>query len=396
MAELNLELLSHELIDLETKASQKRINIFDEAFTKLKRGNKESVDALRVIEKSFVEEQKQEKQAFNELLEKVKENDDSLNLGLDNYHKNYKVENETKKLVDSKEKAIQPKMMVSRKETHDANFKYDRILKEEKDTLREKQDNFEEFEKNSKAKIFDLEKRCRLELSKSKSQTVASYDLLQKQLLETNNRKEIKDINKQIQEMQKQGIKNEKNIKLNYQDLIEVEKLNYEENKKKLLIDITNTNLSFTLKKLEIEKEKKHINLRTQIELDKYDFGSKRAITNLNQKMVLKKNSLVLSYKEKKRDLVLKAKADQIEKINYKETVTNDFVNVMENNYKASIENLKMQDQLINTAYVNELNKYNVFMKNMLENVCEMIKSMHSEYFDNVIKNEYDNYLNQG
>ena len=258
MAELNLELLSHELIDLETKASQKRINIFDEAFTKLKRGNKESIDAMRTIEKSFVEEQKQEKQAFNELLEKVKENDASLNLGLDNYHKNYKVENETKKLVDSKEKAIQPKMMVSRKETHDANFKYDRILKEEKDTLREKQDNFEEFEKNSKAKIFDLEKRCRLEISKSKSQTVASYDLLQKQLLETNNRKEIKDINKQIQEMQKQGIKNEKNIKLNYQDLIEVEKLNYEENKKKLLIDITNTNLSFTLKKLEIEKEKKH------------------------------------------------------------------------------------------------------------------------------------------
>ena len=391
MAELNLELLSHELIDLETKASQKRINIFDEAFTKLKRGNKESVDAMRVIEKTFVEEQKQEKQAFNDLLAKVKENDDSLNLGLDNYHKNYKVENETKKLVDSKEKAIQPKMMVSRKETHDANFKYDRILKEEKDTLREKQDNFEEFEKNSKAKIFDLEKRCRLELSKSKSQTVASYDLLQKQLLETNNRKEIKDINKKIQEMQKQGIKNEKNIKLNYQDLIEVEKLNYEENKKKLLIDITNTNLSFTLKKLEIEKEKKHINLRTQIELDKYDFGSKRAITNLNQKMVLKKNSLVLSYKEKKRDLVLKAKEDQIEKINYKETVTNDFVNVMENNYKASIENLKMQDQLINTAYVNELNKYDVFMKNVLENVCEMIKSMHSEYYDNVIKNEYDN-----
>ena len=66
-------------------------------------------------------------------------------------------------------------------------------------------------------------------------------------------------------------------------------------------------------------------------------------------------------------------------------------MNVMENNYKASIENLKMQDQLINTAYVNELNKYDVFMKNVLENVCEMIKSMHSEYFDNVIKNEYDN-----
>lgn len=391
MAELNLELLSRELIELETKASQKRINIFDEAFTKLKKGNKESLDAMRVIERSFVEEQKQEKQAFNELLAKVKENDDSLNLGLDNYHKNYKVENETKKLVDSKEKAIQPKMMVSRKETHDANFKYDRILKEEKDTLREKQDNFDEFEKNAKAKIFDLEKRSRLEVSKAKASTIASYDLLQKELLNTNNRKEIKDLNKKIQEIQKEGIKSEKSIKLNYLDLIEIEKLNYEENKKKLLIDITDTVLNYNLKKLEIETEKKHINLRTQIELDKYDFGSKRAINNLNQKMVLKKNSLVMSYKEKKKELVDSAKANQIEKINYKESITNDFINVMDNNYKAIFENLKMQNKLINNAYVEEMNKYDVYFRNILDNICEMIKSMHQEYYDNVIKNEYEN-----
>ncbi|MBP5408397.1 MAG: hypothetical protein J6Y42_04600, partial [Bacilli bacterium] len=391
MAELNLELLSRELIELETKASQKRINIFDEAFTKLKKGNKESLDAMRVIERSFVEEQKQEKQAFNELLAKVKENDDSLNLGLDNYHKNYKVENETKKLVDSKEKAIQPKMMVSRKETHDANFKYDRILKEEKDTLREKQDNFDEFEKNAKAKIFDLEKRSRLEVSKAKASTIASYDLLQKELLNTNNRKEIKDLNKKIQEIQKEGIKSEKSIKLNYLDLIEIEKLNYEENKKKLLIDITDTVLNYNLKTLEIETEKKHINLRTQIELDKYDFGSKRAINNLNQKMVLKKNSLVMSYKEKKKELVDSAKANQIEKINYKESITNDFINVMDNNYKAIFENLKMQNKLINNAYVEEMNKYDVYFRNILDNICEMIKSMHQEYYDNVIKNEYEN-----
>ena len=391
MAELNLELLSRELIELETKASQKRINIFDEAFTKLKKGNKESLDAMRVIERSFVEEQKQEKQAFNELLAKVKENDDSLNLGLDNYHKNYKVENETKKLVDSKEKAIQPKMMVSRKETHDANFKYDRILKEEKDTLREKQDNFDEFEKNAKAKIFDLEKRSRLEVSKAKASTIASYDVLQKELLNTNNRKEIKDLNKKIQEIQKEGIKSEKSIKLNYLDLIEIEKLNYEENKKKLLIDITDTVLNYNLKKLEIETEKKHINLRTQIELDKYDFGSKRAINNLNQKMVLKKNSLVMSYKEKKKELVDSAKTNQIEKINYKESITNDFINVMDNNYKAIFENLKMQNKLINNAYVEEMNKYDVYFRNILDNICEMIKSMHQEYYDNVIKNEYEN-----
>ena len=282
-------------------------------------------------------------------------------------------------------------MMVSRKETHDANFKYDRILKEEKDTLREKQDNFDEFEKNAKAKILDLEKRSRLEVSKSKAQTIASYDLLQKELLNTNNRKEIKDLNKKIQEIQKEGIKAEKSIKLNYLDLIEIEKLNYEENKKKLLNDITDTALNYNLKKLEIETEKKHINLRAQIELDKYDFGSKRAINNLNQKMVLKKNSLVMSYKEKKKELVDSAKTNQIEKINYKESITNDFINVMDNNYKAIYENLKMQNKLINNAYVEELNKYDVFFKNVLDNICEMIKSMHNEYYDNVIKNEYDN-----
>ena len=391
MSELDLELLSRELQEGLKKATTKRLQSFDDACLKLKRGNKESVDAMRVIERSFIEEQKLEKQNFTTLQTQVSAIDNELKGGLDTYLASYNIEHEARKLEDSKEKGVMPKMMIYRKETHDANFKYDRILKEEKDTLREKNDNYLEFEKQSKAKVFDLEKRCRLEVNKEKSQTLASYDDLQKKLLDTNNRKEIKEINKNIQEMQKVGLKKEKEIKLNYQDLIKTEKLNYEENKKKILIDINGTTKDFALKKLEIEKEKKLINLRYQIELDKYDFGSKRAINNLNQKMLLKKNSIVLSYKENKKNLVEAAKATQIENINKKKTMTNDFLSVMDKNYDAFNETQKLGSKLIKDVYVEEYNKYSTYLNEIIKNVFNMLIDLNNEYFDKVVTSEYEN-----
>ena len=391
MSEISLEILSKELVDNMTKAESKRLAYFDEAFTKLKRGNKEATDAMRVIEKSFQEELKLEKTAFSDLQAKVQEIEGNLKTGLDAYYNQYNVDAEAKKLQDSKDKGVQPKMMIYRKETHDANFKYDRILKEEKDTLREKQDNFDDFERNAKARVFDLEKRCRLEVNKEKAASLASYDNLQKQLLETNNRKEIKDINKQIQSIQKQGLKNEKEIKLNYQDLIKTEKLNYEENKKKLLIDILETETQYRLKKLEIEVEKKHINQRLQIELDKYDFGSKRAINNLNHKMVSKKNSLILSYKDEKKALVEKEKENQIERIKYKETVTNDLISVQEKNYSAFIETINMGTKLTNDYYVAELDKFTEYLHKVLSGMSEMLTNFYTEYFNNVVRIEYEN-----
>ena len=393
MSELNLELelLSHDLIEVSKKASTKRIAYFDEAFSKLKKGNKESLDAMKIIEKSFQEEEHQEKQSFLELQDKIKEIENNLKSGLDNYYANYSIDKETKKLEESKDKGTQPKMMIYRKETHDANFKYDRILKEEKDTLREHQDAYDDYVKQFKAKILDLEKRCRLEVNKEKAQNLALYEDLQKKLLETNNRKEIKDLNKQIQDIQKVGLKNETNIKLNYQELIKNEKLNFEENKKNLLIEINNIEKDYKLKKLEIETEKKHINLRFQIELDKYDFGSKRAINNLNQKMIAKKNSLIMSYKSNKKDVVNEAKAKQIEKIKYKESITNDFVNVMESNYNAYNETLKLGTNLIKDVYVQDLDKYTIYLENIFKNLCSMIISLHEEYINTSINIEYEN-----
>lgn len=391
MSEISLEILSKDLVENMKKAESKRMAFFDEAFTKLKRGNKEAVDAMRQIEKSFQEELKLEKTAFNDLQTKVKEIENNLKIGLDAYYNQYNVDGEAKKLQDSKDKGVQPKMMIYRKETHDANFKYDRILKEEKDTLREKQDNFDDFEKNAKARIFDLEKRCRIEINKEKASSLASYDDLQKKLLETNNRKEIKDINKQIQSIQKQGLKTEKEIKLNYQELIKTEKLNYEENKKNLLIDLLETETIYRLKKLEIEVEKKHINQRLQIELDKYDFGSKRAINNLNHKMVAKKNSLVLSFKDEKKALVEKEKEAQIERIKYKQTITNDLMTVQENNYRAYIDTINMGSKLTNDHYVNELDKFTEYLHKVLAGMMEMLVELHNEYFNNVINLEYEN-----
>ena len=54
-------------------------------------------------------------------------------------NKNFNIDVETQKLQDNKEKGMLPKTQIYRKETHDVTFKSDRLLKEEKETLKLKQ-----------------------------------------------------------------------------------------------------------------------------------------------------------------------------------------------------------------------------------------------------------------
>lgn len=391
MSELiNMELVLKEVLETNKKQADKRLSFFNDLFVKLRRGNRESVDALRVIEKNYQAELALEKEMFNLLKTNIEGLENELKVSLDNFNKNFNIENETLKLANNKEKGLMPKTQIYRKETHDVTFKSDRLLKEEKDTLKEKQEAFEEFENTYRNKIQDLEKRLRYEVNKIKNSTLNEYDDLQKSLLNNNNRKEIKQINKKIEEIRKVGIKSEKDIRLQYLKEIELVEIEYTKLKKDALVEINNIKKDFNIKKLELESERKIINLNYQIELDRYDFGSRRAINNLKQKMLLKKNAVILNQFEKIKNVSLEYQKEQREKIEYKRTISKDFIEVMDNNYKAFDETLKVGTVLLNNVYFEQIDAFKVYLHNGINHAYSLFVCLHDEYVNNVIANEYE------
>jgi hypothetical protein len=161
MSEQNIELLIKEVLETGKKAQDKRLTFFNDLFVKVRRGNRESVDALRAIEKNYQAELALEKENFNGLKAAVEEIEKELALSLDNFNKSFNIDSETEKLQNNKEKAMMPKTQIFRKETHDVTFKLDRLLKEEKETLKTKQDEFDELENSYKSKLQELDKKLR-------------------------------------------------------------------------------------------------------------------------------------------------------------------------------------------------------------------------------------------
>jgi hypothetical protein len=132
MSELiNMELVLKEVLETNKKQADKRLSFFNDLFVKLRRGNRESVDALRVIEKNYQAELALEKENFNSLKAAVEEIEKELALSLDNFNRSFNIDAEAEKLQNNKEKGMLPKTQIFRKETHDVTFKLDRLLKEE-------------------------------------------------------------------------------------------------------------------------------------------------------------------------------------------------------------------------------------------------------------------------
>lgn len=391
MSEMTIKDMIENIIDENKLNGNKRVSFFNELFAKIKKGNKESYDVIKLIDKNYNEEIKKEKEQFEILKQNISAIEKELDGAIKNYYDNYNIDVEEKKLADSKEKGVTPKILIYRKETHDNNFKYDRILKEEKDVLKTKQDAYDDFEKTYKSRIFDLEKKKRYEINKEKATIIANSDDLQKKLLNTNSRKEIKDINQNIQSIRMQGLQKEKEIKLAYLQLINEENLKYEIEKNRLKNEIKTITKDYAIKKKEIEFEKKNINLRYNIELDKYDFGSKRAINNLNQIMIKKKNSLIIASHEEKRNLSNLYREKEIECIKHRKTMNDDLISVMGNNCDSYFKTIDLARKVSINNYLEAIDNNKKLMKCVIDYFQSLLISIHQEYVGNVINNEYEN-----
>ena len=86
MSEINIELVLKEVLETSKKAQDKRLSFFNDLFVKVRRGNKESFDALKIIEKNYQNELLLEKENFNSLKTNVENLEKELKESLDNFN----------------------------------------------------------------------------------------------------------------------------------------------------------------------------------------------------------------------------------------------------------------------------------------------------------------------
>lgn len=265
---------------------------------------------LNSLDEDFLklcEKQRKVIEKFQNQIEKLKE---ELQIGLTVFDENFNIEKEEEKLVAQKKRTILPARQIYRKELHDIQARIDKLEKERDQVLKEKEDLLEEEQKNFKAKMQELDKRSFFEVKRVKENTSKEYRDLESRLLEENNRKEIKRIQKSIKEIRHTGTIEAKRIALSYVDeekeaeLVFFRFLKNHEKEVSILQD------EFQIKMEDLLLEKKYCDHKYQMEEDKYDFGTQRALHHINQNAQKKRADLLCSY----HDQIQEANQEKINK----------------------------------------------------------------------------------
>ena len=106
--------------------------------------------------------------------------------------------------------------------------------------------------------------------------------------------------------------------------------------------------------------------------------------------MLAKKHSVIVHQYDNVKNVSLEYQKDQREKINYKKSISNDFVNVMANNYNAFNETLKLGTLLVNNSYMDQIEAFKVYLNTVFDHALDLFILLHDEYVNNVINSEYE------
>lgn len=370
------------IVEEMTLSQNKRLAFFNEVFNKARKNDRELTERMKLIDQKYQEDVREKKAELVKLNDKIKAIEVETKSALINFDMSYNLETEKEKLTNVKEKALAPKTLIYRKELHDINQKTEKLIKDNKVQLADKQLEFDENEKAYRNKMLEYEKKMKFEIQKSKQNSSNEYGDLNQKLAITDNRHEIKNIAKNIKEIRKVAFLDEKNIRIKYADLMMEEELKYLDYVEKYDCEIDSIKNEFAKTKNDFNANKKLIELTYEIENNKYLFGSRRASNNLHQKLITKKNGIVIAQTDKKHqtnDEINSVKRDLLQD---KRVINEDMFKVLESRYDGHFP-------LVNTAY----NASVLSLNSDLDSVCNFINSFLENSFD-VINNLYQEYVN--
>ena len=378
-----------ELFKALENEQTKRNSTSSKIIQELSKANKANVKTLNSLNKEYLETCNNNKLELNNYIEKIKLINEDLLKEIDEFKESYNFDSEKEKHIARKDRACAPLRTKFKREIHDINIKINRIDQELKETLDTRNNENDQENVNYKNKIIEFDKKKRHEVNKIQSNTIKEYDELQKRLLVENKRSEIKNINKQIKEIRRNGLIDEKDcIFRNLED-----QKQYELEHVKYLLEYKNENIKlekeYNIRIEETKFNKSMIEFNYKKEFDKCDND---AIHNLNEA------SKQLQYKhtKNKSDLYSNIYNENINQFNYERKRNDDELNVVKNIY-LSIENMdnKQIDKYLelNNKELNSIeNELSLFEKNIVLTLNfylqNLINSYKSYFKDLLIKEE--------
>ena len=151
-------------------------------------GTKANVKTLNSLNKEYLEQCNSNKAKLQVFIESIQDLNQELQNNLDEYQKYCEEHDELAILKEKNEQQQVASKNKFKREIQDINIKIDRIDKELKETLENRNDNFNEELTTYKSKIIEFDKRRRFEVTKIQNNTIKEYDELQKKLLQENGR----------------------------------------------------------------------------------------------------------------------------------------------------------------------------------------------------------------
>lgn len=382
-----------ELFKALENEQTKRNSTSSKIIQELSKANKANVKTLNSLNKEYLETCNNNKLELNNYIEKIKLINEDLLKEIDEFKESYNFDSEKEKHIARKDRACAPLRTKFKREIHDINIKINRIDQELKETLDTRNNENDQENVNYKNKIIEFDKKKRHEVNKIQSNTIKEYDELQKRLLVENKRSEIKNINKQIKEIRRNGLIDEKDcIFRNLED-----QKQYELEHVKYLLDYKNENIKlekeYNIRIEETKFNKSMIEFNYKKEFDKCDND---AIHNLNEAC----KQLQYKHSKNKSDLYSNIYNENINQFNYERKRNDDELNVVKNIY-LSIENMdnKQIDKYLelNNKELNSIeNELSLFEKNIvltlnfyLQNLINSYKS----YFKDLLTKE-ESFIN--
>lgn len=382
-----------ELFKALENEQTKRNSTSSKIIQELSKANKANVKTLNSLNKEYLETCNNNKLELNNYIEKIKLINEDLLKEIDEFKESYNFDSEKEKHIARKDRACAPLRTKFKREIHDINIKINRIDQELKETLDTRNNENDQENVNYKNKIIEFDKKKRHEVNKIQSNTIKEYDELQKRLLVENKRSEIKNINKQIKEIRRNGLIDEKDcIFRNLED-----QKQYELEHVKYLLDYKNENIKlekeYNVRIEETKFNKSMIEFNYKKEFDKCDND---AIHNLNEAC----KQLQYKHSKNKSDLYSNIYNENINQFNYERKRNDDELNVVKNIY-LSIENMdnKQIDKYLelNNKELNSIeNELSLFEKNIvltlnfyLQNLINSYKS----YFKDLLTKE-ESFIN--
>lgn len=382
-----------ELFKALENEQTKRNSTSSKIIQELSKANKANVKTLNSLNKEYLETCNNNKLELNNYIEKIKLINEDLLKEIDEFKESYNFDSEKEKHIARKDRACAPLRTKFKREIHDINIKINRIDQELKETLDTRNNENDQENVNYKNKIVEFDKKKRHEVNKIQSNTIKEYDELQKRLLVENKRSEIKNINKQIKEIRRNGLIDEKDcIFRNLED-----QKQYELEHVKYLLEYKNENIKlekeYNIRIEETKFNKSMIEFNYKKEFDKCDND---AIHNLNEAS----KQLQYKHSKNKSDLYSNIYNENINQFNYERKRNDDELNVVKNIY-LSIENMdnKQIDKYLelNNKELNSIeNELSLFEKNIvltlnfyLQNLINSYKS----YFKDLLTKE-ESFIN--